>query len=224
MKESNNTDNQKKKLKNVTNAIQNNIPKIQFNVKFEKNEDKKRNFSDMVFIFTICSILGFFIEVGYIYLVVGKLVNRGVLYAPMCCIYGFGAIILYFLFYNVKPTKINIPYTFLTASCVLGAFELLCGLGFKYLLGIEMWNYDGYFLEILNYTTVPIIIGWGILGTIYVFCIQPLLNKLISFIPKKIEKKLAIIIVCYLLTDFVFSVFNLVGNPEILYKMVNPAL
>lgn len=87
-----------------------------------------------------------------------------------------------------------------------------------------MWNYDGFFLEILDYTTVPIMCGWGILGTIYVFFLQPALNKVISFIPEKIRKRLAIIIVCYLLIDFSLSVFKLYGNPEILYKMVNPGM
>lgn len=187
-------------------------------------QDKKRSLVEMVYIFTICAILGWIVELIYVYLSVGKLVNRGVLFAPMCCIYGFGALILYLLFYNLKPKKINIPYIFLTASIILGAFELLCGLGFKYILGIEMWNYDGFFLEILNYTTVPIMIGWGILGTLYVFFIQPLLNKIISLIPQNIKKRLAIIIVCYLLIDFSFSVFHLYGNPEILQKMVNPWL
>lgn len=178
----------------------------------------------MVYIFTICSFLGWLVELVYVYIAVGKVVNRGVLFAPMCCIYGFGALILYMLFYNIKPTKSNIPYIFLTASIILGAFELLTGLGFKYILGIEMWNYDGYFLEILNYTTVPIMLGWGILGTLYVFFIQPFLAKIISLIPEKIKKKLAIAIVCYLLIDFAISVFHIYGNPEILTKMVNPEL
>lgn len=197
-----------------------------FSIKYtpEKFNEKKRSLTEMVYIFTICSFIGWLIEVIFVYLSVGKLVNRGVLYAPMCSIYGFGALILYMLFYNLKPNKINIPYIFFTAAIILGLFELLCGLGFKYIFNIEMWNYDGFFLEILNYTTVPIMIGWGILGTIYVFFIQPFLTKLISFIPKTMEKRLAIIIVCYLLLDFGFSVFNLYGNPEILYKMVNPAL
>lgn len=188
----------------------------------EKFEDKKRSLTEMVYIFTICSLLGWLIELVYVYLAVGKVVNRGVLYAPMCCIYGFGALILYMLFYNLKPTKINIPYVFLMAALLLGAFELLCGLFFKYIFKIEMWNYDGFFLEILNYTTVPIMLAWGILGTLYVLFIQPLLNKIISFIPQTIRKRLALIIVCYLLIDFGFSVFNLYGNPEILHKMVNP--
>ncbi len=187
-------------------------------------EDKKKSIVEMVYIFTICSILGWLVEEVYVFIAVGKIVNRGVLFAPMCCIYGFGAIILYLLFYNIKPTKVNIPYIFITASVLLGAFELLCGLGFKYILNIEMWNYDGFFLEILDYTTVPIMIGWGILGTMYVFFIQPLLSKIISFIPKSIEKRLALLIICYLFIDFGFSVFHLHGNPELLQKMVDPSI
>lgn len=193
-------------------------------LKIEKIQDKKISIIDMVFIFTICSIIGWAIEIGFVYISVGKLVNRGVLFAPMCCIYGFGALILYLLFYNVKPTKVNIPYTFIVATCVLGAFELLCGLGFKYILNIEMWNYDGFFLEILDYTTVPILLAWGVLGTIYLFFIQPSLTFIISFIPKKIKGSLSILIVCYLLIDFSVSVLDLLENPEILYKMVDPNL
>lgn len=188
----------------------------------EKFENKKRDLIEMIYIFTICSLLGWLIELVYIYFSVGKIVNRGLLYAPMCCIYGFGALILYTLFFNIKPTKINIPYVFVMSALILGTFELLCGLGFKYIFNIEMWNYDGFFLEILNYTTIPIMISWGILGILYVFFIQPLLNKIISILPQTIKKRLSYIIVCYLLIDFGFSIFNLCNNPEILYKMVNP--
>ena len=75
-------------------------------------DDKKKSLVEMVYIFTICSILGWLVEEVYVFIAVGKIVNRGVLFAPMCSIYGFGAIILYLLFYNIKPTKINIPYIY----------------------------------------------------------------------------------------------------------------
>lgn len=198
--------------------------KFQFNTKPETTEGKKRSLTDMVFIFVISAMLGWVVEVGYVFLVVGKFVSRGMIYGPFCTIYGFGALILYFLFYNVKPTKANIPYTFITAAFVMGAFELVCGLGFKYIFGIEMWNYHGQFLEILNYTTVPILIGWGVLGTIYVFFLQPLLLKVISWLPKGIEKRLAIIIVVFYVLNVGLSFFNIHFNPEILYKLVDPTL
>lgn len=188
----------------------------------ESKTDKKISITEMIYVFAICSILGYLVEVGYVFLVVGRVVNRGMLYGPYCPIYGFGGLIMYLLFYNLKKDKKYIPYAFFSASIVLGTFELLCGLGFKYIFNIEMWNYSGKFLEILNYTTVPILIGWGILGTIYVFFIHPLLLKIINLIPKGFSKRLANIILLIFVTDFVLSIFRILGNPDILYKLVNP--
>ena len=139
-----------------------------------KYEPHKINFEELIFIFTLASILGFIVETIYVYLVCGNIVKRGVLIGPYCPIYGFGAIILYLSFFEVRREKQNIPLIFIISSLLMGSFELMCGLGFKYFLNIEMWNYAGKFLNILNYTTVPILISWGILGTIYVFFVHPL--------------------------------------------------
>ena len=183
----------------------------------ERKTEKEFSFFEMVYIFALCSVIGYFVEIGYVYLVVGKIVSRGMLYGPYCPIYGFGGIILYMLFYNLKREKQYIAYAFLTSSIVLGSFELACGLLFKHVFNIEMWNYEGHFLEILNYTTVPILIGWGILGTIYVFLVQP-------FLPKHLEKRLAVIIICVFVLDFSLSVSNVINNTDFLYKMVHPEM
>jgi uncharacterized membrane protein len=195
-----------------------------FNTFIRVEEKNKITLTNIIFVFSICAVLGWFLEVGYVYLMNGKLVNRGMTYGPYCSIYGVGAVILYFLFHNVKRTKTNIPYIFIISALAMGALELLSGLGFKYILGIEMWSYDGQFLEILNYTTVPILIGWGILGTFFVFFIQPVLQKIISFIPANLSKSIATIILIIYFVDLSFSILNIYFNPEILYKLVNPDL
>ncbi len=185
-------------------------------------EKHKASFYEMVLVFTIAAIAGYFIETGYVFLVVGKIVKRGMLLGPYCPIYGFGALILYSCFYDVKPNKQNIPLIFLFASFILGSFELLCGLGFKYILNIEMWNYSGKFLNILNYTTVPILIGWGILGTMYVFWIHPIIKKIVDKVPKHAMKKIAIIAICLFLADLLISTNRINVNPKILDDLVNP--
>lgn len=183
---------------------------------------RKPSFPEMVLVFTISSIMGYFVETGYVFLCVGKLVKRGMLLGPYCPIYGFGALILYLCFYDTKRAKKNIPLIFLTASLLLGSFELLCGLGFKYILNIEMWNYSGHFLNILNYTTVPILIGWGILGTMYVFFVHPLILKIVNLIPRTVMKKLAIILVCIFICDWLISTKRINIDPRILEDLVNP--
>ncbi len=191
---------------------------------FQLVKYKKHNvtFAEMVIVFTVTAILGYIIETGYVFLSVGKIVKRGMFLGPYCPIYGFGALILYYCFYDVKANKKNIPLIFLFASLILGSFELLCGLFFKYVMNMEMWNYSGKFLNILNYTTVPILIGWGILGTIYVFFVHPLLLKLVRIFPTKFMNKLAIIITCIFIVDWLISTKRININPQILDDLVNP--
>ncbi len=132
--------------------------KVKYHI--DKIDDRKISLINIVYIFIICAFIGWCFEEIFCYLYFGKWVKRGMMYGPFCTIYGFGGTILYLLFYNVKGTKKNIPYTFLTSALILGAFELLSGLALKYIFNQEMWNYNGEFLEILDYTTVPILIGW----------------------------------------------------------------
>ena len=217
MKETNVKNNEvEKDNKQITAKSYNKLTKVEQNCKI--------TLTNLIYIFMICAVLGWFVEVGYVYLINGKIVNRGMTYGPYCSIYGFGAVILYLLFHNIPRTKKFIPYTFFVSGITMGAFELVCGLGFKHILGIEMWSYDGQFLEIMNYTTVPIVIGWGILGTMFVFLIQPLLLKMISLIPQNIIKSVAIILAIIYFLDFSFSTFNIHLNPEVLYKLVDPNL
>ena len=182
--------------------------------------DKKRSILDAVYVFSICSILGFIVETIFVYISSGVYSNRGMLYGPYCPIYGFGGVILYFLFCNLKPSKANIPYAFLVSAVFMGAFELLSGIFLKNIFNVEMWNYDGMFLAIMDYTTVPILIGWGILGTIYIFFLQPLLHKIIEMIPKTMLKRLAILIIFVYLIDFGLSVRHIILDPDFLRKMV----
>ena len=187
-----------------------------------KYKPHRASFDELVIIFTLASFVGFLVETIYVFLVCGNFVKRGTLIGPCCPIYGFGALILYSSFYEVKREKQNIPLIFIISSLLMGSFELMCGLGFKYFLNIEMWNYSGKFLNILNYTTVPILIGWGILGTVYVFFVHPLILKFISLFSKHIMKKVAIIIACIFICDILISARRIYLRPKILDDLVHP--
>lgn len=192
--------------------------------KYDERYDKKITFTNMVYVFIICAILGWVVETIFVFLSYGVIANRGMTFGPYCSIYGFGGLILYLFFHNIRPTKANIPYTFISTALVMGAFELVSGLVLKHIFGIEMWNYDQEFLPILHYTSVPVMIGWGILATTYVFFVQPILLKVISWLPKTIVKRLAIIILIVYISDLALSTFHIYSNPEVLFKLVHPEL
>jgi len=223
---------QSKKIKDSNDVSQNaNLPqiikknnKIVTIEKYDERDNEKITFTNIVFVFIICAMIGWLVETVFVFLSFGKITNRGMTYGPYCSIYGYGGLILYLFFHNIKPTKTNIPFTFISTALTMGAFELVSGLILKHILGIEMWNYDKEFLPILHYTSIPVMIGWGILATTYVFFVQPLLLKIISFIPKNITKRLALIILVIYVLDLGFSTVNIYVNPEVLFNLVNPDL
>ena len=65
-------------------------------------------------------------------------------------------------------------------------------------------------------------IGWGILGTIYVFFLHPLILKVLSVIPKHIMRRLAIIIICIYIIDNIVSTKRIHVEPQILDDLVHP--
>ncbi len=190
--------------------------------KMVKYKKSKINIIDAIYIFLICGVLGWLVEIAYVYLYSGNLSDRGMCYGPICTIYGIGGLILYIAFGAPKKNKSNLIFVFFSSTVILGTFEMVSGLILKYVLNMEMWNYDGQFLEILNYTTVPIAFGWGLFATFYIFLLQPIILKIVNLLPKTIYKRLAFILITIYFADYALSVFNVVNNPEVLYNLVNP--
>ena len=56
--------------------------------KYEENEIPGFCFTNLVYIFIICAMLGWVVETIYVFLACGKLVSRGMTYGPYCSIYG----------------------------------------------------------------------------------------------------------------------------------------
>jgi len=170
-------------------------------VPFKKN---KISIYEMILVFAIASIIGYFIETGYVFFSVGKLVKRGMLIGPYCPIYGFGALILYSCFYNIKSNTTNLPIIFIISSLILGSFELICGLIFKYTLNIEMWNYSNIWGHIGKFASIPTSAGWALMSLFYVY----VLKKMGDFIISKIPRILSIILSIIFFIDCICSIMK----------------
>lgn len=185
------------------------------------NDVHKCTIIEMIYVFVSCAFIGWFMEVSGIYILLDKVVKRGILYGPFCSIYGFAGILLYYIYFNIPKLKSNIFVLFITSSFMLGALELISGLFFKHVFNIEMWNYNGQFLEIYDYTTLPMVLLWGFLGSIYILFLQSKLLKCINLIPENDRYSIAYIIVILYLLDFEFSVYNIIRNPQILTNLLH---
>lgn len=150
--------------------------------------------------FLIYSIVGWFAEL-LLFLIEDKvLVNRGFLFGPWLPIYGFGGLIVFYLFNGLIDKKVHIKNINIRPVLLIVYISLMCCL--VELLGTYLLELFGYnFKELWDYSKVPFnfegrialwpTIRFGILGTTFLYYFQPGVEKLLLNIKK--HKGLAII-------------------------------
>lgn len=150
--------------------------------------------------FFIMSILGHIIEI-FIYQD-GK---SGILFLPWTPVYGFGTIIILFIYKFInkycKNKFLKIFYIFLFSSISLTIIEFISGYFIQYLFNITFWDYSNLKFHIGKYISLEMAIIWGFASIFLIYYIKPLLDKIISKIPKFLTYSLLIIIII----DFIYT-------------------
>lgn len=170
-----------------------------------------------VMIYFICfSFIGWIYEVVLFLIEDHIFVNRGSLYGPWLPIYGFGGMIIYYLFYRLKkkPIKINkvnirpiLLFIYITIASVL--VELLSTYICEF-IGTDwrkLWFYGGKFMNFQGRIALFPGLKFGLIGLLGIYLIIPLINKF-----KNINKK-SIIFINYLIIllfmiDFIIHIFT----------------
>ena len=147
------------------------------------------SFYKLFWIFVIISVLGSFYEQILHFVATwfstGGLsfeLRQGVIYGPFNTIYGTGAVVLTLLFAKKDYPKWK---TFLIGAASMGVVEVICSLGFEYVLGGKSWNYSDHPLNVDGRTSVPVMMVWGAMAVLFAYYVYPFLSKWIEKIPYK---------------------------------------
>lgn len=158
--------------------------------KEKKNNNKILDFiSNHYLYFMMYAIMGWIYEVVLeVFIYKWGFSNRGVLFGPWCPVYGFGALIFIFVAYRFikdKPLKtkiLMIPVVFL--FCMLSAtiLELFTSYMCEFISG--SWPWQTYATSYPNSNFQGRIalspsIRFGLGGTIFLYLLQPLFEKLL---------------------------------------------
>lgn len=137
---------------------------------------------DVLKLFLLFSILGHLLE--NIFNLGG---SSGILYLYWTPIYGFSAVILYFLFKYIDKFKlnkfINIIVIFLTSFTVLSLIEHTGGVILDILYDETLWDYSDMMFNLGKYVCLEMSLLWGI-GGVIVYYSRPIFNKVLDYIPK----------------------------------------
>lgn len=166
-------------------------------------------FEKLFWVFVIACVFGAYYE--EILVLVRALINeqpllwsrrRGVLYGPFSPVYGFGAVSIVYLFGRKKYRW----YQVLCMGALFGGiFEFMASWLQETFVGTSSWDYSKQILNIGGRTTIPIMIGWGILTMIFITIIYPQISKIIEKIPYELGKKVTNVFVILLVIDMLIS-------------------
>ena len=155
-------------------------------------------------VFFVFSIIGHILENIFL-----TSIDSGILFFPWTPIYGVGVIIILFI-NNIVDKIITIKkmkplILFICCAIFLALIEMIGGISLELLLGRIFWDYSNEFGHIGRYTSLKMIIIWGISSLVFIYFIHPKLEKHI----KKIPKVITYILVFLFIVDFSVTFYYL---------------
>lgn len=166
----------------------------------------KLNMDRLVCYFFIYSALGWLLETGYSFLVLGHFENRGFLIGPICPIYGFGMLImiLWLSRYRQKPLKL-----FFLSILVFSIFEYVVSYGLDAIFHLKWWDYTQDFMNVNGRISLFYSFGWGIIGLVVIHlihpCIQKITNPIFQKVPVLFQDSILKLLVIIAIIDCILS-------------------
>ena len=163
------------------------------------------------YIFILYSILGWFMEVVIVSSKKRKITARGFLIGPWCPIYGFGALFIILLLKKYY----NDPIALFVMSFLMGTIlEYVTSYIMEKLFHARWWDYSDHKFQINGRVSLTTSLGFGLLGLILVYILNPFFLRIIQNIPSIIFCIIMIIILVIFLTDVIAS-YKIISNIKI---------
>lgn len=156
------------------------------------------NFLFYFLLFFIYSVIGWFVEVTYVYIGTKKFINRGFLIGPYIPIYGYSALIMALYLTQYKDNPLTV---FLLAIFICTFIEYMISFNMEKLFNARWWDYSNSKFNINGRVCLKNGLGFGFLSLLLIYLINPWLVNLLG----KLNPKLLIIISVICLVIFVFD-------------------
>ena len=113
----------------------------------------------LVLWFIVYSFLGWLVESIYMSICNRKITNRGFMKGPFCPIYGFGALLAYFI---LRPLEGNYFLLYLAGAILATAFEFLVGKLMLRFFGELWWDYKEKPFNYKGILCLESTLAWGL--------------------------------------------------------------
>lgn len=148
-----------------------------------KSVKKITNFRYLLLYFLIYAFIGWLLETGYSFAILGHFTKRGFLFGPLCPIYGWGAVILISCLKKYKSNSIKL---FFYSAIIFSIFEYIAGFALDALFAARWWDYTNDFMNLNGRISIFYSFAWGIIAILFINHIHPFIEKIIKKVLKKI--------------------------------------
>ena len=179
----------------------------------ENKSTKNKSFYACCF-FVYC-VIGWIYEVIWEFAIGHGFVNRGFLHGFYLPIYGFGALILIFSLRNlmkkdirIRKLKITPLIVFIAILFIVSAVEFFASYIMELIFHKRWWDYS---YDILNLNGRISLRNSSLLalgGMLFVYVIQPILEKILGRFKETALKKFAILIISVMTVDLVLVIIG----------------
>ncbi len=132
--------------------------------------------AEYVLLFGIASFIGWAYEIACVWFLFHTYYDRGVLHLPLCPIYGFGVLLLIFLFRKIR----NPIILFAGCTAVATGVELLAAYVLEYGFGLVLWTYEGWPLSFQNRISGVSSLIFGLMAMLFIKLVKPPVDRLFS--------------------------------------------
>ena len=166
-------------------------------------ETKERvNIHQVLWYFTIFSVIGLIIETIYCFITTGVLESRkGLIWGPFCPVYGVGATFLIILLNKFKNNKIKL---FIYGGIIGDTIEYIMSYVLESIYSTRFWDYSYLKFNLNGRICITYTIFWGILALLLIAVVKPCIDKGINSFNIRYFKILDIAIIVFVIIHFFY--------------------
>lgn len=163
--------------------------------------------------FILFSFIGWICEVIYCSIGARHLVNRGMLYGPICPIYGFGALLILFLFKDLVAYPIAL---FLASFVGTSVIEYLTSYILEKIFDLKLWDYSSHKININGRVCLLNSSLFGIMSLVLIYLIKPYFLNFFNELLVYAKKEMAIILLIIFAIDILMTLASMIHLTKII--------
>lgn len=175
-------------------------------------------FYNVLWLFFAYSFLGWVLETAWAAVRERKYVDRSLLYGPICILYGVAGV---FITGTLEELSGNWFFMILFSAIYATVIEWIAGHLLERFTHTRWWDYSAHWGNLDGYISLPTSLLWGVLGTVAVEWIMPVVGAFGRLLPTWLSHLLLWALLIIFVLDCIATLLTLAGTVHYLPRVEN---